>query len=276
MQKSLAFQLLENRLKPNVRNAGQRILDALGAAGAILLVDEFSVFLRSALDEQPEEMKVVSEILAQSRQAPKPTRQVLAGSTGLSTFLHFYGLDKLFEDLGDVTLEPLDSDWAAVLAEELLYGAHQTPTPDVVKAILAEVGAPVPYFIHGLISMTRDRGDVTVETVRQAYHDDLLGSLGRDSFSAYRLATQLYPKDLVKPAVALLRALAESPEGLPEMDLQQLFVDAGADASRFSPLLSCLQEDYDLVDHDGRWTMRSKVLRERWSLREPWLTAQEI
>ncbi len=273
MQKSLASRDLMDRLRPNARNTGQRILDALGTAGAILLVDEFSVFLRSA---PPDDMRMISEILARSRLAAEPTRQVLAGSAGLSVFLHFHDLDKPLEGLEDVSLEPLGSEWATVLAEELFYGARQRPTPEVVEEILALIGAPIPFFVHELVNVACGSGEeVTVEAIRQAYRDGLLGSRGRDTFKVYKLADQAYPGDLVKPAAALLRELAREPVGLSEERLRQLFVNAGAEDSRFSQLLSCLQEDYDLVEHDDQWTMRSKVLRDRWSLEEPWLTAEE-
>lgn len=276
MQKSLASRELVDRLGPNVRNTGQRILDALGTAGAVLLVDEFSVFLRSALDKHRDDMTMISEILARSRLAAEPTRQILSGSAGLSVFLHFYDLDKPFEDLEDVSLDPLGSEWATVLAEELFYGQGQIPTPDVIKEILAQIGAPIPFFIHQLVNVACERGEeVTVEAVRQAYSDGLLGSRGRETFKVYKLADQRYPEDLVKPAAALLRELARKPDGLSTDRLHRLFVNAGADDARFLLLLSCLQEDYDLVDHDGHWTMRSKVLRDRWSLEEPGLTAEE-
>jgi hypothetical protein len=273
-QKSLASREFADRLGSNVRNLGQRILEALGASGAILLVDEFSVFLRSALGKHREDMEMISEILAASRRSENPVRQVLAGSAGLNVFLNFYELKEQFKDLKDVALGPLEREWAMVLAEELLYGAHHIPTAEVVDEILTQVGAPVPFFIHELVHVICERVDeeVTVEAVRQAYRDGLLGSRGRDTFKAYKLVGQGYPEDLVKPAAFLLRELARVPDGLSKDHLQKLYVKAGAEASKFPLLLSCLQEDYDLVKQDGNWLIRSKVLRDRWSLEEPWMT----
>ncbi|MDR3555613.1 MAG: hypothetical protein P4L55_12725 [Syntrophobacteraceae bacterium] len=42
--------------------------------------------------------------------------------------------------------------------------------------------------------------------------------------------------------------------------------------SGYRKLMTCLEEDYDLVRIGEGWRMRSKVLAERWRLGEPWLT----
>lgn len=278
-QSNLAAQSLVQRLRPNLRSAGRRILDALGTVGAILLVDEFSVFLRGALERSPEEMGMISEMLARARRAPQPTRQVLAGSAGLSSFLHFHDLAEPFADLEGVPLEPLEAQDAAILTEELFYGARQLPSPEIVEQILSEVGAPIPFFLHALVDAAREKsgelGRLDAEVVRRAYRESLLGSRGNDRFKEYRLVNQPYPRSLRKAAGALLRSLAREPEGLSAERLHQIFWEAGADPRRFLHLLSCLQEDYDLTERAGRWAMRSKVLRDRWSQDEPWLTGEE-
>ncbi len=40
----------------------------------------------------------------------------------------------------------------------------------------------------------------------------------------------------------------------------------------YEKLITCLEEDYDLVKSEGSYRMRSKVLADRWRLGEPWLT----
>jgi hypothetical protein len=281
IERSLAGRRLEKLLRPNVRNTGQRLLDALGSVGTILLVDEFSVFLRRFLDqsqEEREEMTMISEILARSRQRPQPTRQVLAGSAGLSSFLHFHGLSAPFLDLEGVQLGPLARQDAAALTEELLYGARQIPSPEVVEQVLSEVGAPIPFFLHVLVDATCQKSDevgrLDADVVRRAYREGLLGSDGNTYFRDYKLDHQPYPASLRGAAGALLRELAGEPDGVTVPRLREIFEKAGAEPESFEPLLSCLQEDYDLTEHDERWTMRPKVLRDRWSQQEPWLTGE--
>lgn len=263
----------------NVRNVGQRLMAALGAVRAVLLIDEFSVFLRATLERKREQADLISEILASSRRATEPTGQVLAGSAGLSSFLHFHDLAESFADLESVPLKPLGKQDAGVLAEELLYGCHLTPSPEVIEQILAEVGAPIPFFLHVLIDAIREKseesGRLDVETVRAAYRQGLLGSRGNTYFREYTLAHQPYPKSLLEAAGKLLRELAREPAGCSLTRLREVFLKSSTDETRFEPLLSCLQEDYDLVEDDGRWCMRSKVLRDRWSLEEPWLVGGE-
>ncbi len=275
-QTSLAGRRLEESLNPNVRSAGRRILDALGTADTILLVDEFSIFLRRALDQSLEEAKMIAEIMARSRCGPEPTHQVLAGSAGLNSFLLFHDLAAHFADLEGVALAPLEPQDAAVLIEELLYGERQSPSPEVVEEILAQVGAPIPFFLHVLIDAIREKstetGRLDADAVRWAYRVGLLGSRGNSHFREYKLDHQPYPDTLLKAATDLLLEVARESAGAPKERLRQVFVKSAPSPDDFEPLLSCLQEDYDLAERDGRWAMRSKVLRERWSQEEPWLT----
>ena len=83
------------------------------------------------------------------------------------------------------------------------------------------------------------------------------------------------------PAVAcrpgaskILRRLARAERPTPESELHGLFVkeSAGQTEYRFEELMTCLEEDYDLVKENGGWSFRSKTLKERWRLSEPWLT----
>jgi uncharacterized protein len=277
-QRSLAGRRLEKSLGTNVRNAGRRLLSALGNAGAILLVDEFSVFLRRALDRSQEQAKLIAELLAQSRREPKPTRQVLAGSAGLKSFLLFHGLADPFSDLKTVPLPPLGRQDAAVLTEELLYSERQCPSPQVVQEILTQIGAPIPFFLHALIDAIREKsmetGRLDSEIVHWAYRVGLLGSRGNAYFREYKLDHQPYPKSLLRAAAALLLEVARRPKGVPQDQLREIFGRKAQSPDGFESLLSCLQEDYDLTEHDGRWAMRSKVLRERWSQEEAWLTGE--
>ncbi len=277
-QTTLAGRRLKQSMG-NVRNVGRRIVDALGTAGAILLVDEFSVFLRGTLQGDPVEAGMISEILKGARQGSSPTCQVLAGSAGLSSFIRFQGLAGLFDDLHSEPLGPLAEQDAVVLIEELLYGSGQAPTPEIVSQVLTEVGAPIPYFLHVLVDAIRDqgtgRGQLDAEAVRRAYEEGVLSPRGNSCFREYRLVNQPYPTDLLQAAGDMLLELAQHGDGLPEERLREIFAKSGSGVEGFQNLLACLQEDYDLVERAGGWVMRSKVLRDRWAQDEPWLTGEE-
>jgi uncharacterized protein len=281
IEKSRAFAQLRERIDPNPWSFGKRLLEALGQAEAVLLLDEFSVFLREANARNREEARDLADLLASSRRSGAPARQVLAGSAGLTSYLRFHELEGSFSDLSPLDLPPLAETEAALLVEELLYGENQTPSPEVVARILKVVGEPVPYFLHMLVNAVLEEtvsgAPVTVDEVDRAYNERVLGTSGNELFKSYSLQGRPYPGDLRTAASRLLAELARRPEGATGDQLEKIFArHAPSDfQDGFGSLLSCLEEDYDLVERDGRWLMRCKVLRDRWALREPWLTRVE-
>ena len=83
----------------------------------------------------------------------------------------------------------------------------------------------------------------------------------------------LDPKDMKPAATRMLKAIVSSRNGAAEKAMRRACGPAAMDRVQFNALLACLQEDYDLVFRDGKWLMRSKVLRDRWALSEAWLTS---
>jgi uncharacterized protein len=278
VEKSQALDQLRDRVGPNPWSFGRRLLEALGLAGAVLLLDEFSVFLRKAHARAPEESRDLAELLASARRSQFPARQVLAGSAGLTSYICFHGLEESFGDLQPLDLPPLAGTEAAVLVEELLYGENLAPSREVVTRILEVVGAPVPYFLHTLVSAllaeSASGTSAAVEDVDRAYNERILGTAGNELFKVYSLQDRPYPSDLRQAAARLLAELARRSEGIPTGELEQIFSDHAPPGAQglFEPLLSCLEEDYDLIERDRVWIMRCKVLRDRWALRESWLT----
>ena len=273
MERATAGHSLGDRIRQNPLSFGRRMLEALAEAGTILLLDEFSVFLRATLQHRANEANALTQLLADLRVGQQPLVQVFAGSEGLSSYMRFHAMTGHFADLRNIQLPPLGTDDGLVLAEELCYGTRRRPTQRAVRAILEEVGEPVPFFIHVLVdaiyAALPDFAPVTEAIVRNAYRERVLGPLGNHLFKGYVLGSQPYPEHLRRSAALVLRAIVERPEGCPEGDLLARSTVSDED---FRSLLACLQEDYDLVARDGNWCMRSKVLRERWALAEPWLT----
>lgn len=277
LERSHASRILQETIGQNPWSFGSRLLSGLGDLGAVLLIDELSVFLRSASERIPAEAGQLMDLLARARRSSSPLRQVFAGSAGLSSYLHFHGLGPAIDDLKPLDLLPLARTDAAVLAEELLYGENLAPSPAAVDRMLHVLGEPIPYFVHALAGAIVDESQddtVSPETVDRAYSRRILGDRGSHLFRIYRIGDQSYPRPLLRASEILLREMARSPEGAAASDLLTIVEKRtpGEAAGSFEPLLACLQEDFDLVFEEGRWRMRCKVLRDRWALRERWLT----
>jgi hypothetical protein len=253
---------------------GQRLFAQLASQQAVLMLDEFSVFLRTSMQKGSQDVGELARLMQESRKAPSGNRQLLSGSAGLAKYLAFNNLGPRFDDLEAVELSPFSAPECRVLAEELLYGAGIVPDPRVV-AKLAELGGPVPYFIHLLtdaVLMDVHVGVLSAESVERAYRERVLGPWANASFKAFSLASQSYPEDLRRVAMDLLRMMARTAEGAPEFELRRRFEQENAKTVCFESLLACLQEDFDLVDEDSCWRMRCRPLRDRWALAEAWLT----
>ena len=221
-----------------------------------------------------EDLRELARLMQSSRTAQPRTRQFLSGSAGLQKYLVFRDLGSRFDDLDAVELRPFSESACRELAEELLYGAGHVPEPSAV-ARLAELGGPVPYFVHLLTDAVLAEvgsGLLSKEMVERAYRERVLGPWGNASFRAFRLGGQPYPEELRRTATDLLRMIAREADGAAEPELRKRFERESAKAVPFESLLACLQEDFDLVDEDGRWRMRCGPLRDRWALEEAWLT----
>jgi hypothetical protein len=276
-----AERALAVTIRTNPWSFGRRLLEALAGAGATLLLDEFSVFLRAALKEHGDEARKLLRMLGEHRRSTPAIHMALAGSAGLTAYARFAELEEELGDLKPIEIEPLLNPEGLVLAEELIYGCGRVPDPRAASEMLAVVGPPVPYFLHALANeicnMTTETTPITASVVRDAYRERVLGSLGNFYFRGYRLANQTYPDHLRGAASSILSLIAHHPDGVPDSQLRRVFVSKAGEPKRdrFEELFPCLQEDYDLVEGPKGWRMRSKALRDRFALSEAWLTAEE-
>ncbi len=275
VERRRAARELEEQANKDPLRAAQQLFEAL--EGTVFLLDEFSVFLRTSYREDSGALQSFLEFLRDRRQE-SASPQILAGSAGLNSYIHFHQLEDCFRDLVPVDLPPLAREEGRVLAEELSYGAQIVPDDASIDALLESVGEPVPYFVHALVQALVDsrsrNAQLTAELVREVYEERLLGNDGTRFFSSFQLRGQAYPRELLGSAGRILTRLARADGGLASSDLETAFLQAAGPEHRhqFQPLLACLQEDYDLVEQDGLWTIRCKVLRDRWRVAEPWLT----
>lgn len=242
------------------------LLDALAQGGVVLILDEFSTFLRAALRHDREQIRLFLDQLQALRTRPQhPLRLVVAGSSGLSSYMAYLNLASSLADLQPLDLPPLPEAAARVLAQELLYGAGLRFLPETIDGLLSFVHPPVPYFLHALVGQLIDevaeRREVRPEDVEHAYRGRLLASAGAEFFKPFRVEDRPYPDAHKGAARALLVVLAHAEEAVELATLRQ---GTGLGRDELITLLSCLEEDYDLEHHSGRWSMRNRVLADRW------------
>ncbi|MBI4703958.1 MAG: hypothetical protein HY744_22855 [Deltaproteobacteria bacterium] len=258
----------------------RRVLSGIGVARGILALDEISLLLRSVVKHHGTN-DAWRDLLGVLNTGSGTLPQVIAGSTGLSAFARLHGLGDVLDHLVPVSLEPLDPADARWLIEEMLLSDERRPMPDVAAAVLEHLGAAVPYFVHafadGLRSATSPGGAVTRAAVERLHARWVAGSAATNVFAGYRLRNQAYARGCHETAKAILDAVARTPEGLPRSELEAAFrsrppAQAGV---TLDVLLPCLCEDFDLIQIDGRWSFRSKLLRERWAQGDRWLTATQ-
>jgi hypothetical protein len=268
-------ELIRNISFAKLKELIKETMTALADAQIILLVDEFSLFLRDMHERDPSELTIFLNIYHDLRTRHEhPLITVFAGSAGLSTYIELYGMHEQFDDLIQVDVLPVRSVEARLLAEELFYGMEKLPAPEVLGRLVALTGNDdtVPYFVQALASYTAEqagqRQEISTSDVELAYYDRLLGPQGNVCFRDFILRERAYPDDYRKCASPILKKLSQSQVVISEDELLQL-CKAGCD---FNKLMTCLEEDYDLVHEAAGWRMRSRVIADRWRLGEPWLT----
>lgn len=242
------------------------LLSGLAAEGVVLFIDEFSRFLLTCAARRSELRRGMAAFQRARREAGLTS--IVAGSSGLRSFIGSQGMSEEFADFGALTLHPLDEAVAAVLVEELCYGHSRAPSEEVVSAVLERIGAPVPYFLQGLVhhALAEGRAAFDVEAVDRGYRHRLLDVEGNEFFRPFRLKERGYRPDWLAPAAKVLARLARSEAPVLAAELHALV------PAEFDALMAALAEDYDIIENEGHFSLRSKVLRERWALRESWLT----
>lgn len=242
------------------------LLSALAANGALLFIDEFSRFLLTCAVRRSDLQRGMAAFQRARQEAGLTS--IVAGSSGLRSFIASQGMSAEFADLGPLTLDPLTEEVASVLVEELCYGHSRAPSAAVVAAVLERIGAPVPYFLQGLVhhTLAEGRTAVDVAAVDRAYRRRLLDVEGNEFFRPFRLKERGYRGEWLAPAARVLARLARSDAPASAAELRALV------PADFDGLMAALAEDYDIVENEAGFALRSKVLRERWALRESWLT----
>lgn len=271
MRLAEACRALRRRVRASPLPLLRQVCAALAGHQVIVLIDEFTRFVLQAQQRDTASMLCA----AMSALAETPALSLLVcGSQGLRGFIAWHALDAL-RGLQTEVVEPLLDDDARVLVEELFYGANATPSPEAVREVLARVGAPVPYFLHGLVHHALQehrarfaRDPLGAEVVGRAYVRRMLDEEGNEFFRPFRLKERGYPDGLREAAAMILRTLSRSDAAV---SLAHLRDAAAVPAESFELLMTALAEDYDIVVDGDLTRLRSKVMRERWARREAWI-----
>ncbi|MBT9545303.1 MAG: hypothetical protein IV090_07940 [Candidatus Sericytochromatia bacterium] len=271
-----AFDDLEKKHQHQLFKIILETMDILAENGLVLFIDEFSLFLRDLHEHDQEQLIVFLQEFHRLRtKKSTPLVTVFSGSAGLSTYMELYGMKELFDDLMTVDVSPISASEAYLLAEELFYGMQKRPIPNAIERLVEFTGMEetIPYFVQALASYTCEqaglRKEITTEDVEEAYYNRLLGPAGNVCFRDFILRERTYPKEYRLSASNILKHLSKmAPAIVTEEDLQKL-CKGGCELKK---LMTCLEEDYDIVPEGSGWRMRSKVIADRWRLGEPWLT----
>ena len=207
------------------------------------------------------------QTLRRVRQAHPGVRWLLCGSIGFHHALRRCGsTEAVFNDLETLPLGPLEAFEADELADRLLRGAMEKPTPDAV-ATLVDVTGAIPFLMHKIVALVADRGGSgeAAPRIRTAF-DDFLHD--RDASRAVtHLVTRLdlfFEGAELVVAREVLSILATAHAPRPATELASVL---GPDADLARRVIDALVDDHYLEDTESGLQWRYDVLRRVWVAR---------
>ncbi len=262
---------------------GERVMDLLKREEAplLLLIDEFAN-LASAIEQHEgrDELARFLRWFRAARLAPDASaRFVLGSSINLLSTLDAVGLVDTVNDLAIVRLEPFSRATAERFVEKVFATRQMALTVEIRDEILGHVGTAIPYLLAVFLTAIFNRqrptgGEVTSEMVHAAFEEDLLGGATAAVFQHYRSRLdRYYSPSETRAAKAILGTLSRAAEPVEWGALYQLFLDSArlsADADRseaFLQLMSKLENDFYVVQEQGRFAFFSRVLGAWWKAR---------
>lgn len=246
---------------------------------ALLLIDEFSVFLEKLIERDPREAEQLLGWLRAWRMSDTVCRFVFSGSIGLNTLLERHGLTTWLNDCYDYKLGPFRRAAACDMLVELSRREDWQLTGDNAGHLCDRTGWLSPFYLNLLLDETfkaaRDRtlecGGDTREILNADIDDgyDRLLS-GRSRFVHWYKRLQ---RDLAEPTLgftlAVLRIVskASTPPTRRQVlaRLAKLETDPDRRIARFSDCLAYLEENgYVGETDDGPIAFLSFLLRDYW------------
>ena len=272
---------LELQALPNTlwREAALRLQERLARVPALILIDEFSVFLEKLLARDVAEAeRLLSWLRAWRQQSGLTCRFVFSGSIGLNALLARHQLNTRVNDCYDFRLGPFKVGAAQAMLAEEVRREDWLADAGVLEYLCSRIGWLSPFYLNLLLVATIEAaGDRLLETgqsertllsadVDDAYDRQLAG---RSRFLHWHKRLE---RDLQEPqlgfTLAILSAVAKSADGLTRRQLQarlqRLEADPDKCADRLSDALLLLGED-GYLDADGeRIRFLSFLLRDYW------------
>ena len=202
-------------------------------------------------------------------------RFVIGGSTGIDIILRKLGAADKLIDFFRVPVEPLAREDGEKLLRDLAASRRLSLTDDTVNTFFALIGAPVPYFIHLLFSQIlldprAATGALTPERVGTVYTKRVLGPTCHSYFDYYRQRLKRYGRPGERSAIAILRALAEAPNGrAAESMLYDVYRKArkkGASDLEFREIMADLECDWyvSLDTGTNEYFFQMELMRAWW------------
>ncbi|OGS02987.1 MAG: hypothetical protein A3G41_01030 [Elusimicrobia bacterium RIFCSPLOWO2_12_FULL_59_9] len=272
----IMFRLWEERDRRKAQCLRERIRKELSAAqpdvaawtkkaeaviprnGAVLLLDEFSEFLRSL-----RESKRIGEFVRWLADSLRRGRfQVACASSRAEAWILRSRKLELPKEIVPMNVPPLNRGRAAELMEELCYSEGISLCPTDVPKLLDLMGEGIPYFIHmavqawkSLLSQQPSPEDV--------YYRGLLGPAGYNLLREFQRLPTRYPPAQQKGAHAILDALSWG--AAQEARLRRLYKKRVGGDDDFRDSLERLGEDW-LIRKTSKteYAFSSKILQDFW------------
>jgi hypothetical protein len=230
----------------------------------VFLWDELTLFIGDmTLRGQARDAMVLLDTLRAARQRCSRIRMVLTGSIG------FHLIKRQLDERGyrnqpinDVHIESVpmfEPDDAMPLVEALLRGIGVEPRPTLVEAIIAH-GEGHPFVIQHMVESLRGKhepneGDVATSLASLLSPPSVL-DLGH-----YASRLSKYYGEREAPALAILDALARSPEG---MEIDELLEHLAMDRVIAVPAIQALRDDDYLLQRGRHLRFALDFVRRYW------------
>ncbi len=268
------FDLKEQQQK-TWQQTGDFIMTQLAAKKHLILVDEFSIFLETLFQRNPDE--AVDFLGWLRRWRVKQNQQwkfVFTGSIGLHALLEKHGLEAEMNDCFDYILGPFKRKHAIAMLQHFAAEKHWLLDEADAKNLCDKIGWLSPFFANLLLNESiavakdRDDGIITEQDINQGY-ERLLASRSGFSHWESRLKKHLSADEFTF-CVAILTDICKSADGLNLSQLSSRLQRLQADVEKREQLIKKLRilltdEGYlSSPDSDGKVHFLSFLLKDYW------------
>jgi len=245
---------------------------------ALILIDEFSVFLEKSLKRDREGTERLIGWLRSWRQQPVACRFIFSGSIGLNSLLNRYRLSTSFNDCFELLLGPFSIEKAFLMLQHFADRKGWVISQEMQHYLCKKIGWLTPYYLNLMLmesisaaQVRRDEGGYSDKEILVGDIDGAFGQLiARNSCFIHwysRLERDL-PEPLLSYALSILGTIAVSEEGRTREQLMArlnaLETDPNKRAMLLDEVLLVLEEDGYLAIGEERILFPSFLLKAYW------------